>query len=522
MFYYNIYRLGLTVLLLVLASPSIGKASDLTNLLTLWLPIFGIATMSALTFFNIHRQKPELYLQAHTLFVLDIVFISVLTFSHHLLESSTLILYVTTAAATAVLFHLKISLIYTGICTLLIFLIDYLDYRAGETVYDTYYLTPLLAMGLFSVVVIVGVIANRSRTAQSVVKEQGKVLADLDQINQVVLEQLDVGVLFLDKRLKIAIQNKSAREMIGHFIDSSNRLTGELAEVLSVYLKIPRSKGFTFRVKNKELGVSTLPLRNGYLVQIEDQTSIQKQIQQSKMASIGRMASAISHEIRNPLSAINHAAQLLTPIDPQNEEDAELITIIRTHAKRIDNIIESVLQRSRPGKAERKEIQLAAWLELFMDTFRETVTPGDVSLSLEGEDARIMFDPTQLEQILTNLCQNAIKYARPASGSLEISLTIGSGWDGIPFMDVTDNGQGVDPDDVEQLFEPFHTTDSKSNGLGLFLVREFCNFNGAEIEYVTGTLRHGFRITFQEPDIDSPTPTGSDVELFHPPAAQTA
>ncbi len=251
LFYYNIYRLGLTVLLLVLASPSIGKATDLSNLFTLWLPIFGIAMMSALTFYNIHRQKPELYLQAHTLFVLDIVFISVLTFSHHLLDSSTLILYVTTAAATAVLFHLKISLIYTGTCALLIFLIDYSDFRAGETVYDTYYLTPLLVMGLVSVVVIVGVIANRSRTAQSVVKEQGKVLADLDQINQVVLEQLDVGVLFLDKRLKIAIQNKSAREMIGHFIDSSNRLTGELAEVLSVYLKIPRSKGFTFRVKNK-------------------------------------------------------------------------------------------------------------------------------------------------------------------------------------------------------------------------------------------------------------------------------
>ncbi len=522
LYYYNIYRLVLTVLLVMLASPTLRTQAGLTSLLTLWVPIFGIAIISAITFFNIRRQKPALYIQAHALFILDIVFISTLTFAHHLLDSSTLILYITTAAATAVLFHLRISLAYTCIAAVLILLNDYLNFRAGEAVIGAYYLTPILIVGLFSAVIFVGVLANRSRTAQTVVKEQGRALADLDQINQVVLEQLDVGVLFLDKRMKIAIQNKSARDMIGHFIDSKNSLTGELAEVLSVYLKIPKSKGFTFRVKNKELGVSTLPLRNGYLVQIADQTSVQKQIQQSKLASIGRMASAISHEIRNPLSAINHAAQLLVPIDPQNEEDAELINIIRTHAKRIDNIIESVLQRSRPGKAERKEIQLLSWLQVFMDTFRETITPGEVTLSLKGEDTLVMFDPTQLEQILTNLCQNAIKYARPISGNLEINLTIGNSWDGIPYMDVSDNGQGIDDNDVDQLFEPFHTTDSQSNGLGLFLVREFCNFNGAEIEYVRATTQQGFRITFQEPEINTPAQPEADTETYNSPVAQSA
>jgi len=268
-----------------------------------------------------------------------------------------------------------------------------------------------------------------------------------------------------------------------------------------VYLKIPLSNGFIFRIKNKELAFSTIPLRNGYLVQIEDQTAIQRRIQQSKMASVGRMASAISHEIRNPLSAINHAAQLLTPADPGNTEDDELIQIIRTHAKRIDNIIESVLQRSRPGKAESKEVQLKPWLKIFIDTFRETVTPGDVELTLAGGDGKVMFDPTQLEQILTNLCQNSIKYANPLSGSLNIRIFVGAASDGSPLLDVTDNGQGVNPADVDQLFEPFHTTDSKSTGLGLFLVREFCNFNGAEIEYIRGSKRHGFRITFQQPEL---------------------
>lgn len=114
-----------------------------------------------------------------------------------------------------------------------------------------------------------------------------------------------------------------------------------------------------------------------------------------------------------------------------------------------------------------------------------------------------MFDPTQLEQIITNLCQNSIKYAKPRDGKLKIRFYVGSVWDGTPYLDITDNGQGVKTEDIDMLFEPFHTSDSKSTGLGLFLVKEFCNFNGADIEYVKGAHRHGFRITFQQPGAEN-------------------
>ena len=514
LFYYNLYRLGLTILLLGLASSILKQITTLEASVTLLVPICGIAVISLITFFNIKRRKPALYIQAHILFVFDIVFITMLTLSQHLLDSSTLILYVTTAAATAVLFHLKVSLAYTTFCAALIFYTDYLDFIDGAAVIENYYLTPLLVVGLFSVVVIVGTVANRSRTVQTVVEEQEKVLADLDQINQVVLDQLDLGVIFLDQKLNIILINQSAKNLIGEFINDRNRLVGELSEVLTVYLKIPKSKGFNFRINNKELGFSTLPLRNGYLVQIEDQTSIQKQIQQSKLASIGRMASAISHEIRNPLSAINHAAQLLMPQDADSSEDGELIQIIRTHSKRIDEIIESVLSRSRPGKAQRKTLQLRPWLKVFIDTFHETVSPGDVTLSTAGGDGQVLFDPTQLEQIITNLCQNSIKYAKPKDDKLKIRFYVGTVWDGTPYLDISDNGQGVKPEDIDMLFEPFHTSDSKSTGLGLFLVKEFCNFNGADIEYVKGTHRHGFRITFQQPGAEEEQTNNSKAEAL--------
>lgn len=500
LFYYNIYRLGLTILLLAIASPVLGTFTTGTNVYGLMVPAVGIAALSLIAFITIQLRKPALYLQAHLLFLLDIVFITMLTFSRQLLDSSTLILYVTTAAATAVLFQLRISILYTILCAFLILYNDYTKFMEGDLIIRNYYLTPLLVVGLFSVVAIVGRIASRSRSVQNVVEEQEKVLQDLDRINQVILEQLDLGVMFLDDRLNIQQINRRARDMIGNFISGQDRIIGELAGVISSHLKTGMNATFNFRVQTRDYGLSTLPLRNGHLVQIEDQTQVQKQIQQSKLASIGRMASAISHEIRNPLNAINHAAQLLEPEQKQDSEDADLIKIIRTHARRIDQIIKSVLERSRPGKPNRKKLGLQPWLKVFIDTFHQTISPGEVTLTTSGADATIEFDPTQLEQVITNLCQNSIKYAKPESGNLKIHFHVGSAADGAPFLEVTDNGQGVEADKVDLLFEPFHTSDSQSTGLGLFLVREFCQINGADIEYVRGKKSHGFRILFTQSD----------------------
>ena len=97
LFYYNIYRLGLTVLLLAIASPVLGTFTVGDNVLGLLIPAVGIASLSLITFITIQRRWPALYVQAHVLFLLDIVFITMLTFSRQLLDSSTLILYVTTA-----------------------------------------------------------------------------------------------------------------------------------------------------------------------------------------------------------------------------------------------------------------------------------------------------------------------------------------------------------------------------------------------------------------------------------------
>jgi two-component system sensor histidine kinase PilS (NtrC family) len=173
------------------------------------------------------------------------------------------------------------------------------------------------------------------------------------------------------------------------------------------------------------------------------------------------------------------------------------VEIIRKHVKRIDRIVESVLDHSRPGKVKQMEIHLQDWLSDFIETFRQSIGDEEVHLTHSGESISVYFDPTQLEQILTNLCQNSIKYGKQPLNRLEIYLCTGKDKDGIPYLDVMNNGAAIPDEIVDNLFEPFFTTHSRSTGLGLYLSKEFCMLNGADFEYFNDTDSYGFRITFK-------------------------
>jgi len=493
--YYNYYRLGLAIVLIALASPNFNVLTTSYDSWTLISAIIGFTVAAVVAFGTIKRQSPAIHVQAHTLFLLDMVFISFLTFSRDLPELNIIVFFITTIAATAVIFRTKTALAYAAIATLIIYFRDLLELIRGEISLNQFYFTALTAIVLFGIVLIVSRIAKQTRVVQNVLEQQELDLADLDEINQIIIDNLDVGILFLDDDLSIKLINESARELVGGYIKNT-RIRSKLGKLLSIYMKIPSDKQFSFRNEDKVLSMSTIPMRSGVLVRIEDRTTLSRKIQQTKLASLGRFASAISHEIRNPLNAISHAAQLMQPGE-KNSENNELVEIIRKHVKRIDSIVESVLDHSRPGNVKQKEIHLRTWLNDFIDTFRQSIGEEEVYLVHSGESISVYFDPTQLEQILTNLCQNSIKYGKASSKLLEIYLVTGVDKDGMPYLNVMNNGAAIPDEIVDNLFEPFYTTHSRSTGLGLYLSKEFCMLNGAEFEYFNDTDSYGFRITFK-------------------------
>ena len=222
-----------------------------------------------------------------------------------------------------------------------------------------------------------------------------------------------------------------------------------------------------------------------------------------KLASLGRMSASIAHEIRNPLGALSHAAQLLLESDNLAAADQRLTRIIEENAQRVNTIIENVLQISRRQSQSPTQIRLLEWSHNFRDEFctAEGRPSAQFNVEVQPENLEILIDSSQLHQVVWNLCKNAMEHGLHNDGKTRIDLRGGSDSPGRgPYLDVIDNGPGIDPATARQIFEPFYTTRTQGTGLGLFLARQLCELNEASLDYIAQP-RGGscFRIRFSDP-----------------------
>jgi len=239
------------------------------------------------------------------------------------------------------------------------------------------------------------------------------------------------------------------------------------------------------------------------VVFVEDMTRSREQAQQLKLAALGRLSASIAHEIRNPLSAIRHAAQLLGESKNLDKGDVRLTAIIDNHCQRMNGVIENVLELSRRRMPSPVRLRLLDWLGEFVTQFKQTtMEDADIQIDVQPRETEIRVDPGQMSQVMTNLAQNGLRYSREHTGvaTLRLEGGIDPATDR-PFLNVVDRGPGVAPEQEKHLFEPFYTTERRGTGLGLYITRELCEVNQARISYV----RHPsggscFRITFAHPE----------------------
>jgi len=241
---------------------------------------------------------------------------------------------------------------------------------------------------------------------------------------------------------------------------------------------------------------------SGTLIFLEDMASVAQQAQQLKLASLGRLTASIAHEIRNPLGAISHAGQLLAESTHLDKGEMRLTEIIQEHSRRVNTIIENIMQLNRRDRSNPEEIDLNQWLASFVDDFclNEDVLVSQIDYSLTDDINIIRFDESQLQQILLNLCQNGLRHG-DKSNLPHIRLQGGiSRKSSAPYLEVIDNGKGIDPAIAEHIFEPFFTTAASGSGLGLYISRELCESNQAHLNYIPGSDSGScFRITFADP-----------------------
>ena len=207
-----------------------------------------------------------------------------------------------------------------------------------------------------------------------------------------------------------------------------------------------------------------------------------QQVQQLKLASLGRLTASIAHEIRNPLGAISHAGELLGESPALEPGDSRLIQIILDQSRRVNAIVENVLQLGRRGESAPESFLLVPWLERFIAEFCSTggIAPADVALHAPNDAATVRFDTGHLHQILWNLCQNALRHA-PTAGSPKVEIAVERGADGATILAVCDHGAGIAAEVRPHIFEPVFTTDPQSTGLGLYIPRETAEDKRAEL-----------------------------------------
>lgn len=360
-------------------------------------------------------------------------------------------------------------------------------------------------------------ISKRMMRSEALATSRARSIAELEQINQQIIQRMRTGILVLDRFGQVRLANAAAEELLFGSVNSQgsaehqNRLLPKpLRKGLEAWLKNPNMRIEPFQASPTspllQANFTQLDQERGdqILVFIEDMSKVTQQAQQMKLASLGRLTAGIAHEIRNPLGAISHAAQLMEESPNLDKGHKQMLDIIRRHSKRVNGIIENVLDLSRRRAANSEQVDVRDWLSEFTRDFQQTRDDGSKAvIELLADDAvpPARFDKSQIEQVMVNLCDNGLRYSKQQTGQNRIQLVVGATADGErAYVDVRDFGPGIAREHRHSVFEPFFTTDKSGTGLGLYLARELCEANQAHLSLVENEQPGcRFRITFAHP-----------------------
>lgn len=231
-------------------------------------------------------------------------------------------------------------------------------------------------------------------------------------------------------------------------------------------------------------------MRDTVLVHIESWERIAEQVQQEKLAAMGRLVASVAHQIRNPLAAISQANELLADSGGEGQIDARLLRIISDNVRRLDQVVADVLQLSRRPKTGNSAVDLAQALPEIVDRWRlemrsragarAEINPNVIRVTVDLQGP-VIFDAAQLQQVLGNLLDNAWRYCSRLPGAIRL-LAHALDQHHAELI-VWNDGAEVTRDQQRSLFEPFFTSNPQGTGLGLFMARELCGANDAQVRY---------------------------------------
>ncbi|WP_435628223.1 sensor histidine kinase [Candidatus Ferrigenium straubiae] len=509
--YFNLYRLALTSLFVFLAG-ALGHSLPLGA--RNWSIFFTVSLIYVvvviLSFIPLKLRWPHFSWQLAGQVGSDIVGLSVLSYASGGIQSNIGLLLLVSLAAAGLISRGKITLFFAALASIAALLEHSYAVLYADAEVAQYVQVGLLCISYFAVAWLAHMMAKYAVDSQQLAQRRGHDLASLSEANRLVMRDMQDGVLVVDEHGVIMQMNPSAARLLRHSSISGGSLAENFPLLFGQYALWKRTGAVSRDTLQLDVGVQAR-LRfvaverntaHGAVIFLEDMQRVRAEAQQIKLAALGRLTASIAHEVRNPLSAISYAAELMQE-EQGDAKQQRLLQIVLDNTQRINRIVQDVMQLNRRDRAQLEVFELNAMLRTFVEEFSlaERLEPGVMVLAGIPGDT-ISFDRGHLRQVLWNLCRNALRYGRKMPGSL--MLVMGSAGKRV-MLDVQDDGPGISAEYRRRLFEPFFTTAADGTGLGLYIAKELCEANGAQLEYhgrdgQAGKEQAGacFRITFGE------------------------
>ena len=508
---FHIYRMVVAGLLLLLyvADHETSLLDTLDNPLAFLQVVQVYAILVLMGYFVVHVSHMPLQPQIHSALLIDVVALTLIMHATGGVRIGLDVLLVPSIAAAGLLLRTRFALFYAAVG---FFAITSSVLVKGFPT-DSALLARSGVLGgiCFASAIVANFLAERARRSEALARIRAQELEELNRLNETIVQRMQTGLIALDDDFRVRLLNNAARQSLSIDDDYKDRPLGSLNPALARHLerslKTPDRPGGPAEEPDELPGLLVAFMRVGTaarrdtIVFIERQVDAEARLQQIKLAAVGRLTAGIAHEIRNPLAAVSNAAQLLEESASLDKSERRITEIIRNNARRMNRIVENILQVSRRQQARPRILQAEPFVRSLVDEFQSTRPEPFESLefSVEPEDLVVYFDPGQLHQVVWNLCQNACRHGAgtEAQAVIDVRARYLDEDDSIPCLEVLDSGPGVTEEQQRKLFEPFFTTSAKGTGLGLYLSRELCEFNRAKLSYHLrpegGSL---FRITF--------------------------
>ena len=373
LFYYNIYRFCIAIFLITASLSPLQVGSLGSNAPHLFAILaVAYAALSLISGVFIYQSWPRYIVICRIIIATDVLFVTLFIYTSSGLGSGLELLLVITVAASGILMGGRNAMATAAFATIFLFGEHFFVILNHERKPGGFTAMGFMGLGLFVTAFFIHYLSTRLRISEVELVRHRINIHNLNQLNHYIINQLPSGILVVDQKRTIWLDNQRARSLLNTSVNAPQQhLSGyspALMDAADRWIE-DRTKSEQKLILNKDTTllihfqpIESLDPNRAFIVLIDDLSKIEKERQNDKLIAMGHLSASIAHEIRNPLGAISHAGQLLSESSHLHDEDERLAEIICTQSSRVNQIIQTTLELGRPSNARPQEVIIYDWL----------------------------------------------------------------------------------------------------------------------------------------------------------------